>query len=129
VDALEDDALGLALNGKDALHTEDVLALLLEEIPQPLIEFPAVAFAFGLDADGNDGLVVDMVVMVIVVIVLAMTVLMVAVGMVVVVLVMGVGTLHQEVGFHFQDAAEVEAVNAENAVERDVGVRAAVDFG
>lgn len=62
VDALEDESVLGALEAKDALHAEDVLALGLEQFGQPGVELLGIKLPFFLDADATHGFVVVMVV-------------------------------------------------------------------
>src|ERR1035437_224843 len=58
VDALEDEALGRALDAEHALHAINVTALHAEQLADPRVELSAVEVAGGADADGRDGVVV-----------------------------------------------------------------------
>ncbi|MEN9469942.1 MAG: hypothetical protein RL630_1675 [Verrucomicrobiota bacterium] len=100
MDALENHAVGLVFDGKNALHSENVLPLLLHEFREPVVEFFPIAIALRLDAYARDVRVVVM--------------MMVRVGF-------------EEMGIQLGGAVEVEAADLEDSGDVDFGARRAMD--
>lgn len=63
--ALEDEALGAALDGEDSLAAVNVVALGFEEIADPVVELLRIKITGSGDADGGDLFVVGMGVLVV----------------------------------------------------------------
>ena len=96
---MENHAVGLVFNGKNSLHPENVLPLLLHEFREPVVEFFPIAISLCLDAHARDVRVVVMVV---------------CVGF-------------EEMGIQLGGAVEIEAADFENFGDVDFGTRRAVD--
>lgn len=60
VDSLENHASRISLDGKNALHAKNVLALGAKEFGKPFVEFLSVAVAIAFDADAGDSVVMMM---------------------------------------------------------------------
>jgi len=99
VDALENHAVGLVFHGKNSLHPENVLPLLLHKFREPVVEFFPIAIPLRLDAHARDVRVVVMVV---------------RVGF-------------EEMGIQLRGAVEIEAADLEDLGDVDFGARRAVD--
>ena len=97
VNALENNAVGLVFNGKDALHAKNVRTLLLNELAQPIVELLAITVTRRLDTHAGD------------------------VG--VVVMMPGL----EEVGIHLHGAIKIEATDIHNLGDIDVRAGRAVD--
>ena len=135
---LEDQTAVLALDVDDALGAQDVLAMLTQQLVQPVREFLAVHRAVERQGDALDvilvgvaagAVIVIVVVMGVVVPVIVVVVMMVVAAVVVVDVAGGAVRRIDEVGADLGDALEVEAVDAEDLVQRHVGALSAGDGG
>ena len=97
VNALENNAVGLVFNGKDALHAKNVRTLFLNELAQPIVELLAITVTRRLDTHAGD------------------------VG--VVVMVTGL----EEMRIHLHGAIEIEATDIHDLGDIDVRAGRAVD--
>ncbi len=99
VNALENNAVGLVFNGKNAFHSEDVRTLFLNELAQPIVELLAITVTRRLDTHAGDVRVVVMM------------------------------TGLEEVRIHLHGAIEIEATDIHNLGDIDVRAGRAVDDG
>ena len=118
VDALEDEAIRLVLEGQDAFRAQDVRPLALHQIVDPGHELVGIDIAVDADRDRLHVLVVKVLQAVIVVVMMIV---------IVVVMVMLVGG--EEFGLDLQDAVEIEGIAAEHVGERHLAARRLVQLG
>ena len=123
VDALEDVALRVVLEGEDALEAEDVGSEGLGELLDPREEELGIERR-PAQRDAGDRRIMDVVVMRMLVVVIVAIVVMVVLVMVMVVIV-----TVEEVRIERQDAVEIEGAAVEHAIERDGAALGAVDDG